>query len=342
MRTNRCLRTVVCGMVLWLVGVWGGPVWAAPIRLTYSNFFPPTHFNSKLGESWAREIETRTDGRIKIPYFPGGTLLKPAETFDGVLKGIADIGMSCFAYNRGRFSTMEALDLPIGYPSGMVATRIANDFVKTFNPEELSEVKVLYLHAHGPGLLHSKKPVRTLADMKGLKVRATGFSSKVVGALDASAVGMPQSGAYEALQKGVVEATFSPIEVLKGWRQAEVIRFTTDCHVVGYTTAMYIIINRDKWNALPPDIQRIFEEVSAGWIPMHAEGWDAADAEGREYSLSLGNEIITLPEEENTRWSEAVSPIIEDYIKKAESKGLPGRAYVDFIREAIAERQSGS
>jgi len=100
------------------------------IELIYSNFFPPVHVQSQLAESWIKEIEKRTNGRVKFSYFPGGTLLKGPQIYDGVLKGITDIGMSCFAYTRGRFPAMEAIDLPLGYPSGKVATQVINKFRK--------------------------------------------------------------------------------------------------------------------------------------------------------------------------------------------------------------------
>lgn len=308
---------------------------AATIQLTYSNFFPPTHFNAQLGESWAKEIEKRTNGKVKFTLFPGGALLKGPEIYDGVMKGVSDLGMSLFAYTAGRFPVMEALDLPIGYPNGKTATYVANDYYNKFKPKEISGVRMLYLHAHGPGLLHSKKEVSKLEDMKGLKVRCTGFSAKAVTALGGVPVAMGQGGAYEALQKGVVEATFAPIEVLKGWKQGEVIKYTTECYGVGYTTAMYVIMNEKKWNALPKDVQKAFEDVSKEWIPKHADGWDQADKEGRDFSLSLGNKVIPLSETENKLWAYNVRPVIDEYAGVLEGKGLPGKEYIQFIRDGI-------
>jgi TRAP-type C4-dicarboxylate transport system substrate-binding protein len=252
-----------------------------------------------------------------------------------VVKGISDIGMSCFAYTRGRFPTMEALDLPLGYPSGLTATRVANRFYETFSPKELQDVKVLYLHAHGPGLLHTRKPVSTLNDLQHLKIRSTGLSAKVVEALGAVPVAMPQGSTYESLQKGVVEGTFGPIEVLKGWRQAEVVKYTTDCNSVGYTTAMFVVMNKAKWNALSPDIQKIFETTSRRWIDVHGQRWDQGDQEGRTYATSLGNEVLTLSEAESGLWKEKVRPIIDAYIANATANQLDGRAYVDMLTGAI-------
>jgi TRAP-type transport system periplasmic protein len=308
---------------------------AAATNLTYSVFFPPTHGQSKAAVAWAKEIEKRTNGQIKINVFSGGTLTQADQTYDGVVKGISDLGMSCFAYTRGRFPLMEVLDLPLGYPNGRTATRAANDFYYKFKPRELEGVKVLYIHAHGPGLLHTVKPVRSLADLKGMKIRSTGLSAKVVETLGGVPVAMPQGGTYEALQKGVVDGTLTPIETLKGWKQAEVIKYTTDSSGIGYTTAMFVVMNLKKWNALPKDIQKVFEEVSARWVDVHGKAWDQLDQEGRQYSLSLGNKVIPLSKEENARWKKAVSPMIRDYIKNTDAKGLPGNKAVQEAQSLI-------
>jgi TRAP-type C4-dicarboxylate transport system substrate-binding protein len=308
---------------------------AAAIELRYSTFFPPTHIQAKLAEAWIKEVEKQTGGKVMITYFPGGTLGKAPEIYDHVLKGITDIGFCLFAYTRGRFPVMEAVDLPLGYPTGTCATEVINKFYKRFKPKELDEVHLLYLHAHGPGLLHSKKPVRTMADVKGMKIRSTGFSAKVANALGGVAVAMGQDGAYEALQKGVVEGTLSPIEVLKGWKQAEVIKYTTECFSVGYTTGFYVVMNKKKWEALPKDVQKAMTAASKEWIPKHAAAWDESDAEGKKYTLSLGNEIIPLSPEESAKWRAAVRPVIDEFVQESEKKGIPAKKHVEFLDKEI-------
>jgi TRAP-type C4-dicarboxylate transport system substrate-binding protein len=252
-----------------------------------------------------------------------------------VVNGISDLGMSCFAYTRGRFPVMEAIDLPHGYPNGQVATHVANEFCALMKPAELNDVKVLYIHAHGPGLLHTKTPVNNLKELKGMKIRSTGLSAKVTEALGGVPVAMPQGATYEALQKGVVEGTFTPIETLKGWKQAEVIKYTTNCTGVGYTTAMFVVMNLKKWNSLPKDIQKIFEDTSSEWVDVHGAVWDKSDIEGRQYTLSLGNKIIQLSDDENQRWKAAVKPIIDNYIQTANEKNLPGDKAVDEVTKLI-------
>ena len=304
---------------------------AAPIKLTFSIFFPPTHGQAKAAMDFAKEVEKRTDGKVQITSFPAGTLTKARVCYDGVVKGISDMGNSCFAYTRGRFPVMAAVDLPMGYPNGTVATRVANEFAKSVNPKELQDVKVLYVHAHGPGLLHTKKPVRTLEDLKGMKIRATGLSAKVVEALGGVPVAMGQGGTYEALKKGVVEGTMSPMEVLKGWKQGEVIKYTTECYSVGYTTAMFIVMNKAKWNALPADVKKVIDDLSNGWVLVHGQTWDLTDQEGRNFTKKLGNELISLSDAESARWRNAVEPVIENYISTTPN----GAAYVSKVRKLI-------
>lgn len=336
--TLKGMFTAVLGTALLLLGA-AGTAEARTQTLNYSVFFPPTHGQALAAADWAKEIEKRSEGAVRINLFPGGTLTTARQTYDGVVQGISDLGMSCFAYTPGRFPVMEALDLPMGYPDGMTATRVANEFFRAMNPAELADVKVLLIHAHGPGLLHTKRPVRTLDEIRGLKIRSTGLSEKVTRALGAVPVGMAQGETYEALQKGVVEGTFAPIETLKGWKQAEVISYTTDTTAIGYTTAMFVVMNLRKWNALSPDIQKIFEDVSAEWIEKHGAVWDREDHEGRAYTLELGNEIIPLASEESDRWAEAVKPVLDDYVAAVRGQGIDGEAVLAELKKIIDQHR---
>ena len=308
-----------------------------PIELTYSTFFPPTHIQAKVGMAWGDEIEKRTNGKVKFAYFPGGALLKGPAIWDGVLKGITDVGMSVLAYTRGRFPSSETIDLPMGYPDAVAATKIFNDFYKKYKFKEFDDVEVMYLFAHGPGLLHSKKAVHNLEDIKGLKIRSTGTSAAVTKALGAVPVSMPQGATYEALQKGVVEATWVPIEALKGWKQGEVIKYTIESYSIGYSQGFFVAMNKKKWNSLPKDVQKVIKEVSEEWISKTADAWVESDTGGRDFSLSLGNELIQLSDQESERWVEAVQPVFESYIKAAEKRGLPGREYVEFVKGEVAK-----
>ena len=91
----------------------------------------------------------------------------------------------------------------------------------------------------------------------------------------------------------------------------------------------------NKWNSLPPDVQKVLDEVSEIWIGKHGEAWDSSDEAGKEFTLSLGNKIISLSEKESARWAKAAQPVVAGYIKDKTAKGLPAKAYVDFIKATI-------
>ena len=141
------------------------------------------------------------------------------------------------------------------------------------------------------------------------------------------------------MQKGVVEATLCPIETLKGWKQGEVIEYVTDTSAIGYTTAMFVVMNKDKWDKLPADVQKVFTEVSQEWVAKHGEAWDQADEDGREFVKELKREIIRLPSEEQQRWKDAVKPILDDYVKAAKEKDLPGDAMLADLQAVIGPRR---
>ncbi len=307
------------------------------VKMTYSVFFPPTHVQAKLAKEWADEINARSGGRIEITVFSGGALTKADQCYQGVVDGISDIGMSAFAYTRGRFPLLEGLDLPFGYPDGLSATRIVNEMVAKYDPAETKDVKMLYVHAHGPGILASKRPVGRLEDLKGLKVRATGFCSKIVESLGGLPVSMPQGETYEALQKGVVDATFCPVETLKGWKQGEVVNCITDSKCIGYTTAFFVAMNRQKWEALPTELRKVIEEVSGEWVVKHGVAWNAADRDGLQFIVDLKRSILPLSPQEQKLWVDKVSPLLREYAAKATQNGLPGEAFLNDLKVAVAE-----
>jgi len=329
-----CFLAVIVGMAFMSVG--SQTAQADPIKLTYSNFFPPTHIQSKLAEAWCQEVEKRTNGKVKVEYYPGGTLTKAAQCYDGVVQGLSDIGFSVLAYTRGRFPVMSAVDLPLGYTSGKVATQVINEVYEKFDPKELKDTEVMYLHAHGPGLIHTKgKAVRKLEDMKGLKLRGHGTSAKVVSALGGTPVPKPMPETYQMLQKGVVEGGVFPFEADKGWKLGEVTDYITANFSAAYTTSFFVVMNKDKWNALPPDVQKTIKEINKEWIKKHGQAWDTSDMEGIYFFLNQGGQIIGLDDEESLRWKNAVAPIAEDYIKTLNEKGFNGDEIVSFTIQAV-------
>ncbi len=337
---RKVLLAVLCAMFSWVL-VHPTDLWAQakPIELTYSIFFPAPHKNTVLATQWAEEINKRTNGRVKITMFPGGTLTPADKCYDGVVKGLSDIGMSVVSYTRGRFPLTEVIDLPLGYKSGLAATKLVNAFYKKFKPKEFDDTKVMYLHAHGPGILNTKKPVSKLEDLKGMKIRSTGTVAKIVAALGATPVAMPMPETYDALQKGIAEGVMCPVEALEGWKLGEVIKSTTLNYGSAYTIAFFVVMNKDRWNSLPPDIQKTIEQVNEEWIEKTGKSWDEIDKSGMEFTKKLGNQVIQLSKEEDERWVKAVRPVFDEYVKSMKEKGLPGEEALKFCLEELKKLQ---
>ena len=312
---------------------------AQTIALKYSNFFPAPHANSVIADQWCKEVEKRTNGKIKLSYYPGGTLTPPPQTYDSVVKGIADVGTSVMAYTRGRFPLSEVVDLPINLKSAVMATSLINELYKKFKPKEFDETQVMYLHAHGPGILHSKKAVNKLEDMKGLKVRSTGLSAKIVQALGGAPVGMSMNEAYDALSRGVADAILSPNEALKGYKLGEVTAFTTENYSTAYTSGFFVVMNKAKWNSIPKDLQGIIEKINQEWLEKQARLWDEIDVEGKDFAIKQGMKYIALSADESARWAKTVGPILDDYVKEAKAKGIAGDEALKFCQDYLKANQ---
>ena len=333
----KLISLVLCVSIFgWLLFV--SPA-SAQIKLNYSIFFNAPAPQTQVANDWAKEIEKRTGGKVQITMFPGGTLTPGPQCYDGVVKGISDIGFSVLAYTRGKFPLTEFADLPLGIKSGLVATKLINEYYKKFNPKELDEVKVMYLHGHGPGILHTKKEVKTLEDLKGMKIRCTGLSAKIVGALGGTPVAMGMGETYDALSRGVVEGSMSPQEALSTWKWGEVVKFTTESWGASYSTGFFVVMNKAKWNSLPSDVQKVIEQVNEEWIVKQGNNWDEVDKAGREATLKLGNKITPLSKEEDTRWAKAVSPLLDEYVKSMKEKGLPGEETLKFYQDRLKQLQ---
>jgi len=310
-----------------------------PYSFSFSTFFPAPHRNTAILTEWTKEIEKRTNGTVKITIFPGGTLTPADKCYDGVVRGISDFGNADLAYTRGRFPLTEVFYLPLGIKSALVATRMVNEFFAKFQPKELDETKIMFFICHGPGLLHTKKPVRTLEELKGMKIRSTGMSTKIVLGLGATPVAMPMPESYDALSRGVTEGIVCPYEALYGWKLGEVIKSTTEDYPCAYFSAFFVTMNKDKWNGLPPDIQKIIESVNKEFIDKAGKAWDEIDKQGKDFTVKLGNQIIPLSKEEAEKWTKAVKPLLDEYVAAMKAKGLPGEEALKFCIDYLKKNQ---
>ena len=309
---------------------------AAPdkeVTIRFSTFFPPSHQNSKITEEWCKEVEKRTQGRVKARHYAGGTLTPASQTYDSVAGGVVDAGNIVLGYTMGKFPLSEVMDYPLGIPSGSVATRMMNAYYEKFKPKELDEVKILYLHSVGPGNLHTRsKQVTKLEDLKGMKIRTYGPNAKLMTMLGATPVAMPQGDAYDAIAKGVVDGGLWAYEALQGWKIGEVVKFTTEIPRLCYGTVFVVAMNKKKWSTISPADQRIIEQINKEWIEKQAKIWDDIDAEGKAWLLKRGNKIEKLSPAEMDRWVAKAQPLFDEYVKNMKAKGLPGDEVLKFAR----------
>ena len=305
-------------------------------KFTFNTFFPATNKIAVVGEMWMAEITKRTNGAVTFEYLPGASLTAANKVYDGVVTGISDLGFSVFAYTPGIFPVMDLLDYPNGYPMGYVATHVVNDYYQNFKPAELDKVHALVFYGTGPQLVFTvKKPVETLADMKGMVIRSTGVGAAIATALGAEGYAAAQNEAYELMSKGVIDGSLAPREVLAGWKQAEVVNYITNCFSVGSVTSMYLVMNEDKWSSLPPDVQQVFTDVSNEYVEYWAKVASALDAAGVVlFDQQPGREQVDLTAEESATWAAAVKPLIDKKVADMKAAGLTDD-YSAFIADRI-------
>jgi len=232
------------------------------IKLNFSTMFPKGHLHSVLNQMYCDEIEKRTNGKVKITLFPGGTLTSAVKMYEGVVKGLSDLGMSCPLYVAGRFPASESFEMPSDIESGWECSKIYNEFYKEFKLKEYEDVHVLYLHGPSRNALQmGKVAVRKPQDLKGLVLRASGTAEAVVKAWGATPRAMAMGEAFEALSKGVVEGQFSNPETLKAWRHADVVKYVT-IPPISAASCQFVAMNTNKWNSLPDSVKKVFDEVS--------------------------------------------------------------------------------
>jgi TRAP-type transport system periplasmic protein len=195
----------------------------------------------------------------------------------------------------------------------------------------------LYFQATGPQVIFStKKPVNTLEDLQGMVLRSTGVGAKIATALGATGYAAAQNAAYELMSKGVIDGSIAPREVLLGWKQAEVVNYVTECFDIGSVTNMYVVMNNDKWNALPADIQKVFTDVSKEWIGYHAMVSANYDKTGMDYFATQPNrKEINLSPDESKRWVAKVQPYLNDSLASVSSKGFDSAALEQYIQDRI-------
>ena len=302
------------------------------ITLKYAFFAPANTFPAVQMEKWKEELEKRTNGKVEVQLFPGGTLLKAQNMYDGVLSGVADIGLSCPSYEPGRFPLFSIADMPVGYPSGRVASVVLWDLIQEFQPASLEEFKVITVFATEPSFIMSTDRIANLEDLKGKELRISGGNAPVLQALGAAPVGMGMGEVSEALQTGVIEGNISSREVLKDFKFVEKTKYVSDYPLT--TTSFAAVMNKKTWDSLPADVQQVIDELGRE-MALFAGGYldDYVDEVLEWGQKEQGLEIVSLSAEEKQKWDELIMPFAVQAAEAAEAEGLAGSKFLDRLFE---------
>ncbi|MER2553135.1 MAG: TRAP transporter substrate-binding protein [Thauera sp.] len=320
------------------------PAFAGPEILRVHHFLPTgSTAHAKFITPWCAKIEAESAGDLKCQIFPsmqlGGS---PAQLIDQARDGVADIVWTLPGYSAGRFPIVEVFELPFMISTAEATSRAVWDFVQAHDRKEFEAVHPIAFHVHGPGhFFMVKKPVTSLDDIKGTKLRApTRLTNLMLASLGASPVGMPVPQVPEALSKGVIDGAILPYEVVPAIKGHELTKYASegDPKFAGiYTTVFVFAMNKTRYESLPEKLRKVIDANSgadtSAWI---GKVYDEADGPARKKLADNGNAINTLPAAELEKWKSASSSVAEQWTKDVSAKGADGARLLEAARALIA------
>jgi TRAP-type C4-dicarboxylate transport system substrate-binding protein len=316
---------------------------AQEVTLKLHQFLPAQANVPKLVlDVWAANVERDSGGRIKVDSYPSMQLGgKPPELMDQAIDGVADIVWTVVGYTPGRYPGTEVFELPFMMTNARAVSRAYWEmFDKYWKDTDFANVKILGTWVHGPGILHTNKPVTTPDDLQGMKIRGGSRSvNSLLTKLGATPVGMPVPAVPEALSKGVIDGTTIPWEVTAALKVPELVSNHTEFSGAAlYTLTFVLAMNKDKYDSLPDDLKKVIDDNSGLEFSVFAGGTQAdADGPARQAAVDRGNNIITLDEAQTQEWREKSQPIYDEWVADMNSKGIDGQALIDEARMLIAK-----
>ena len=334
------LRTVAT--VALVAGLAPAAAIAQEVTLKLHQFLPPVAtVPAKILKPWGERVEAASDGRIKIEHFDAMSLGgKPPELIDQAIDGVADIVMTVVGYTPGRYPKTEVFELPFMMTSPVATSKAFQELVETdLQAGEYKDVKVLGAWVHGPGVIHTDKPVTSVDDLEGVKLRGpTRVINDMLKELGAVPVGMPLPAIPEALSKGVVNGTVIPWEVTPAIRASELVKNHTEFSGEEslYTATIIMVMNKAKYDGLPDDLKAAIDGESGMALAEFAAQvmWDG-DAPGRAIAEKNGNSIVELSAEEVARFKEKAEPVKARWIADMDAKGIDGTALIEQAKGLI-------
>jgi TRAP-type C4-dicarboxylate transport system substrate-binding protein len=334
---KRSVITLVALLTVFLLSVTLMPVGAQEktMKLRLSVMWPPQHPWTKMFDQWGKDVEKATAGRITVTVFASSTLSPPMQVYDNTAKGVVDVGTNLLAYSPGRLPLSEVLQQPLGYKNGYQATKVANEYYKKFKPKEFDDVQVMFFHGAAPGFIFTKKPVKSIADLKGLRIKANAENADIVQNLGASPVTMPVTETDDALSRGGVDGCLFPLEALQGFKIGEVVKTVIEDYPMSYMTSMYVIMNKTKWNAISQADQKAIEKINEEYIEKFGKGWIELDEKAVTFAKGKGVQFVKVSKEDEAFTAQKMQPILTDYVKMTKSKGLPGDEALKFVQDFL-------
>jgi len=317
---------------------------AGTIEIKFATQNPTTAWIHPQGYvPWAKKMEEATKGRVKVTIYPAQTLGKGSEFYDLVRKGIADMAFGMPAYTPGVFPLTEVLSLPfLGFRSAAMAGWVQWQLYQKF-PEyrnEYSKIECLAVPSTGPYLIATlNKPIRTLEDVKGLKLRSPGGRPsamlKAAGAVPAM-ITIPDL--YVALEKGVLDGSPIPWEGMLGYMPLKSIKYVNlDWWL--WSIPFFVIMNKNKWASIPKEDQ---DGIMSAWGGYGSEYfskavWDDSAKPSYELIEKHNIQIIRADPKEVEKWAKLAEPITKEYSADVEKKGLPAQKFYDEARRLIGQ-----
>jgi TRAP-type C4-dicarboxylate transport system substrate-binding protein len=302
----------------------------AQTTLTMSSWVSPQHhLTSVVLQGWATEVEKATSGRVRFVMLPKHPSAPPG-TFDAVRDGLVDLSYVTASYTPARHIMPLLAELP-GAGDTALVNSVAYSRIHWKYLDKVGEyrgVKLLGVFTHGPGQMFTKRPIRTIDDVQGLKIRTGGGVAEAVAkALGAAAFVKPAPESFELLKSGVADGVFFPMESVASFKLETVLEQATLFPGGMYSSAFGFFMNQDKWAKLPKEDQAIIEKLSGEHIARLAgQSWDEADRKGLEAVRKSGVKLIEADPALVAEVRKRSAPIVEDWIRQAGAKGIDARA----------------
>ncbi len=331
----------LAGAAVLAMGLGATPALAQEVTLRLHQFLPPQANVPKLIlDVWADNVEAASEGRIKIERYPamqlGGT---PPELMDQAIDGVADIVWTVVGYTPGRFPSTEVFELPFMMTNARAASSAYWQMFETHMKDtEFKDVHILGTWVHGPGLIHANKEIRTPDDMQGMKIRGgSRLANRLLEITGATPIGMPVPAIPEGLSKGVIDGATIPWEVTPSLKVPELVKNHTEFTGNAlYVLTFVLAMNKDKYESLPADLQKVIDDNSGLEFSIFAGGTqEDADVPSRQIAVDLGNNIVTLNAEETQVWKDVSEPIYAEWIAEMDTKGIDGQALIDEARSLM-------